>query len=109
MNTSSTNHEHSEWDAGFLRLADEYKKGFYDSDTEVFLKQLANANIILGCWLVIYGILVKRKRIEPIENIPENEKKELWGEARRLSKDKSKERLIKVSKAVHCLGQYIQM
>lgn len=101
--------ECSSWDTSFLKLAEDYKKSFFNSETEVFLKQLANANIILGCWLVIYGVLVKQKRIEPIENISDKEKKELWGEARRLSDDQTKERLIKVAKAIHCLGQYIQL
>jgi hypothetical protein len=97
------------WDNGFLSLAESLKKEFFKNDTDTFLGWIANTTIMLDCYLRIYEVLVKRKLIVAIEDLTLDERKQLWEEAKRLSGAESKEKAIKISKAIHTLGTTLQL
>lgn len=94
---------------GFMNLAQEYKRLFYESDTDAYFKMVSDNQAILGCFIEMYGVMVKQKRIVRIEDLSSNEKSSLWGEAKRIAGDQcSKEHAIRLSKALHFLGTLIQ-
>lgn len=97
------------WDTKFLELADLYKTQFLRSDTEEFLKWMANTPIIVGVLCQSYGVMVKLEMIPRIETISSDEKWELFNEAKRLSESQEKEYLVSLSKSIYALGQYIQV
>ena len=93
----------------FMTLAQEYKRLFYEQETDSYFKMVSDCESILGCFVEMYGIMVKEKRITPIENLSADEKNQLWMEAKRIAGDGcSKEHAIRLSKALHFLGTLIQ-
>jgi hypothetical protein len=97
------------WNDTFLRLADLYKEEFMQSETEFYLKLLANSEIRIGVLCESYGVAVKLGYMSPIESITADEKWELYNEAKRLSENQDKDYLRSVCKVIYFLGQYIQI
>lgn len=97
------------WDDTFINLIELYKKEFYAADTETYLKLLANSTIRVHVLCESYAVLVKTKRIPPIESIAQEEKLEIWNEAKRLSDNQDKDWLRMVSKVLYGMGQYVQI
>lgn len=98
------------WGENILKIADLYKQELYKSeDAEVYLKTFCNSEIRVSILILAYDTLVNTKRIEAIESLPIEEKRKLWEEAKRLCDNDNKQYLIRVSKALFTLGQYIQI
>ena len=94
---------------GFMTLAQEYKKIFFEQETDAYFKMVSDCEAILGCFVEMYGIMVKENRITPIERLSADEKLQLREEAKRISgESSSKEHCIRLSKALHFLGTLIQ-
>lgn len=92
-----------------MTLAQQYKKIFYGSDTDAYFKMVSDCEAILGCFVEMYGIMVKENRITPIEKLTADEKMQLWKEAKRIAGDGCSEKhAIRLSKALHFLGTLIQ-
>ena len=92
-----------------MTLAQEYKRLFFEQETDAYFKMVSDCAAVLGCFLVMYGIMVKEKRITRIEDLTDDEKSQLWNESKRIAGDGcSKEHAIKLSKALHFLGTLIQ-
>lgn len=56
-----------------------------------------------------YRILCKRGVCQPIERITEEQKQQLWGEAKRLCPNGNRTKLIAICKALQGLGAYCQL
>ena len=94
---------------GFMALAEEYKKAFFNTDTDEYFKMVSDYPSLLECFVQMYGIMVKENRITPIERLSADEKLQLWNEAKRIAGETStKEHCIRLSKALHFLGTLIQ-
>jgi hypothetical protein len=96
------------WNGGFLELALVYKNQFFKCDTEEFMLSIGRAKSICSCFNVIYGILLQQGRLQPIEQLSEKEKLELFEEAKRISDNKDKTHIVQVCRALHTLGTLIQ-
>lgn len=73
------------WRTGFMTLAEEYKKLFFDTETDAYFKMVSDCGAILGCFVEMYGIMVKEKRITKIEDLTDEEKLQLWNESKRIA------------------------
>lgn len=97
------------WNDKFIELADLYKREFEKADTEEYLKLLCNSPIRVQVLCESYAVLVKTKKIPPIESISREEKLEIWNEVKRLSENQDADWMKMCSKVVFCLGQYVQI
>lgn len=97
------------WRNGFMELAELYKKSFFSIDTDDYFKMVSDFPSLLECFVQMYGIMVKEKRLTRVEDLEDGFKLELWNEAKRIAGEGcSKEHAIKLSKALHFLGTLIQ-
>lgn len=99
----------SQWNTWVMELAEGYKELFFKMDGDTFLHSIGHNKSVVDCFMFIYNLLVREEKIIPIERLGIVEKNNLWEEAKRVSEIQDKEHLIKVSKAIHCLGSYIQL
>jgi hypothetical protein len=106
------------WNDNFLRLAEYYKQQFFTMEGDQFLQMIGRNFCITGCFVCVYDILIKQKKIEPIEGLSSEDKWKLYEEAKRITEFREPEKLseaekkkhyIRVSKALHTLGSIIQM
>jgi hypothetical protein len=98
------------WGDNILKIADLYIAELdKTNDAEGYLKILCNSDIRVSILCLAYETLVNRKKIEPIESITKEEKLRLWEEAKRLCESDSEKYVVRASKALYCLGMYLQI
>lgn len=98
------------WGENILEIAKLYRKELWHcEDVEAYLKVFANSDIRISIMILAYDTLVKTKQIPPIESLNVVEKGKIWEEAKRLSINESKPYVIRVSKALYCMGQFVQI
>lgn len=97
------------WNEGFLSLAESYKKIFFSMDTEEYFKMIGKTTITIECWVQIYLVMVKLKMLDKIEDLPLETREMLWNDAKGYLPDESKERTVKLCKAIHAISTYIQL
>jgi hypothetical protein len=58
-------------------------------------------------WVYIYSYATKRGLFNPIDKLPEDEKKELWNHAKEIGKELNKEQLIDLCKSLITIEYYL--
>lgn len=101
--------QNSIWGDGFIKIADLFTKDYCKSEGDEYLFKMADSPVKLGVFTEVYKILIRQKKIEPLESLSEEEKKGLYEEAKRISKNQDKKHLHSVCKTLHCLGQFMQL
>lgn len=98
------------WGDNILKIASLYREELWNcEDAEVYLKTFCNTCIKVEILCLAYQTLTHRKQIDEIEKLEESEKRKLWEEAKRLTDTNDRKYLIRVSKAIYTLGQYVQL
>lgn len=97
-----------EFESGMIKLAREYQAEFF-KDRDFFLSQVGKFQSIRSVLIQVYTLLVKHGKCDPIEKLSETDKWELWNEAKRISEVQEVNYLKDVCKALHGLGQFIQI
>lgn len=72
--------------------------GYEEKEFKRYLSVYESVVTILSC---VYEYSVIDKELEPIENLPEEEKRRFWIEAKKLKPGADQDSLIKVSKALY--------
>jgi hypothetical protein len=93
----------------WLSLASEYSKTFFSMETSEYFKMIGDTKVTIECWVQIYYVLAKRKQLDLLENLPQEHKEMLWNDAKSHLPNESKERTIKLCKAIHAISTYIQL
>ena len=93
----------------WMSLAKCYSDVFFSMETGEYFKMIGGTTVTIECWMQIYSVMVKRKLMDRIEDLPEDFKATLWNDAKGYLPDESKEKTIKVCKAIHAISTYIQL
>ena len=105
MSVEATNTEKA-----LIELAYKFREAFYKSEnTELYFDMLGNCGVVLQMYSQIYHTLLKFDGIVAIEQLPNEKKRELVDEAKRLSKTTDKGHIILLSKALHVIGTITQI
>lgn len=96
---------------GIEGLCRAYKVDFFKHGKNGFdyLKTLCSFQSTVSVLNSLYDILIREGKCVPIEMLETDEKTALWHEAKRLSAIKEQKHLIRVSKALHAFGTFLQI
>lgn len=93
---------------GYLKIAESYKQ-LWQERGDQFLESIPKYGSMRKVLVEVYYELCRKKKCIPLEDLPAEEKKELWSYAIKISKDHRQEFLIEVCKALHGLTVYVQL
>lgn len=97
------------WDNAWLSLAESYKNTFFSMETEEYFTMIGNTTVVIECWVQIYCVLANQKKLDRLEDLPLEHKNTLWNDAKTYLPNQSKEKTIKLCKAIHAISTYIQL
>lgn len=110
------------WNEGFLNLAGLYLNELMSAEsTEQFSRRLANSPIILSVLAESYGVMVRQKKITPLEELDAEERAKLWAEATSMvnkdafmvngefDREVCAKHCHRVCKALYALGCYSEL
>ena len=92
----------------YLEIGKEHAAFYLKSDT-AYITFLNNSPSGLDVIVAVYGHMVGLQMMDRIEDLLQDQKMEIYQEAKEWSKDQTKETLIKFSKALWALRQLIYL
>ena len=101
--------ENNIWNDSFLSLAESFKETFFSMETEEYFRMIGGTSVTIECWVQIYWVMVKLKMLDKLELLPDEHKRTLWEDAKRYLPNETKERTMKLCKAIHAISTYIQL
>jgi hypothetical protein len=98
------------WDNTFLSLAEHYKDDFFRMDTQQYFTMICKGNIIVGCWIQIYHVMVRKGTMDKFDDLPDDVRQTLWNDAIGYAPTTADEKRIRqLSKVIHAISTYIQL